>query len=69
MYGHFVSTVTLKSTTAATFKGFLVQARSGNSKTALGTFDVSQGTNAGKTLNCPKGTAVCYWNENLLRNI
>jgi hypothetical protein len=60
MYGHFVSTVTLKSTTAATFKGFLVQARSGNSKTALGTFDVSQGTNAGKTLNCPKGTAVCY---------
>lgn len=60
MFGHFVSTVTLKSTTAATFKGFLVQARSGNSKTALGTFDVSQGTNTGKTLNCPKGTAVCY---------
>lgn len=59
----FPPTVTLKtdgSSASTIFKGFLIQARSGNSKTALGTFDLTGGTNNGRTLNCPKGFAVCY---------
>lgn len=48
-------TVTLKTNGVPAFKGYLIQARSGNSIKPIGTFTVAGESNTGKTINCPGG--------------
>ncbi|KAI9558047.1 hypothetical protein GHT06_014800 [Daphnia sinensis] len=48
-------TVTLKANGAPSFKGYLIQARSGKNVQAVGTFTVDGQSNTGKTINCPGG--------------
>ena len=42
------------------FRGYLIQARSGNSTTSIGTFVTNGQINKGKLMSCPGGTAVCF---------